>query len=338
MRFWQFFLVFLTCMVGLSAAANGHVRLQSYLVADLDSGKILKKKKSKTECFPASLTKMMTVYLIFEAIKNKRVSLNTCFKVSPLAEKQIRSKLWLKAGEKVPVQTLLDALIIKSANDAAVVVAEGLAKSVPAFVNQMNAKAKQLGMNQTHFCNPSGVPDRRQVSSAHDMAILVRALLKDFPEFEPLFRKRSFTWHKKRHETHNFLLQTLPGTTGMKTGYIADSGFNIATTVTRYSSPNQRRRFVCVFFGGKSGFRRDQEVIRLLEPVLLDENAVWYDMKLACPSQKGSSGKGPLLVRAPICSQQEMRRLLKHYEIHQEKLRKRVAARDMKAFLLNCMD
>lgn len=319
--------------------ARGPQRQQAYVVADLDTGKILKKKNIHASCYPASLTKMMTLYLLFESLRDGQVKLTTKFLVSPLAQQQMRTRLNLKVGERVPVKVLLESLVIKSANDAAIVVAEGLAGSVLAFVNRMNAKAKKLRMTETQFRNPSGVPDSQQVSSARDMALLVRALWRDFPEQMFWFQMRSFVYKQKTHWTHNYLLNTLPGTNGMKTGYTDASGYNIAVTVERYDVDKKRRRFLCVYMGGSSGFARDQAVISLLEPLLLEHDAVYYDIHMATQSKIGGvRGRTPHLVRAMICSPHAMEQLLLQYELHHEMLTKgKEQAEDITAFLAQRM-
>lgn len=320
------------------AESHSPERRQAYLVADLDSGKILKKKNATSECYPASLTKMMTLYLVFGALAKHQIQWTTTFTASKLASQQMRSRLGVVPGEKLTVKTLVEALIVKSANDAAVVLAEGIAGSVPNFVQRMNAKAQQLKMTHTVFRNPSGVPDDRQVSTAKDMAILTRALWRDFPRYSSLFRLRSFVYKKKTHYTHNFLLNTLQGSDGMKTGYIAASGYNIVTTVTRYDDHHRRRRFLCVYFGGKSGFARDQAVISLFEPILIDQQAMSYDIKSARLTQfhhlwPQKSDSSPLLVRASICSSNQLERLLKQYSQQQQRWQKSFAAKNISTFL-----
>lgn len=316
--------------------ARGPQRQQAYLVADLDTGKILKKKNIHTLCYPASLTKMMTAYLLFEDLFAGRITLKTTFAVSYLAQQQIKSHLGLKRNDKITVKILLEALIIKSANDAAVVIAEGLAGSVTAFVNRMNAKAKTLHMSATHFRNPSGIPDARQTSSARDLAVLVRALWRDFPQYMHWFQQRSFTFRQKTYWTHNYLLNTLPGTNGMKTGYIDASGYNLALTVERYDMNRRRRRFLCIYLGGTSGFARDQAVISLLEPLFLEENAVYYDLQTPSSQKKSvsSTTPKPRLIRAMICSPRVLSRLLLQYEIHQKKLQEQtLLAADISSLL-----
>lgn len=303
-------------------------RNHAYIVADVDTGKILRQKNINKECFPASLTKKMTLYLLFEAIRQGKINFNTRFSVSKIATQQIRSKLGVQRDEKITVKTIIEALIVKSANDIAVVAAEGLAGSVKNFVILMNKKAQQLKMKKTHFCNPSGVSDPKQKTTAKDMAILARAFFKDFPEFVDLFKMRSFNYKGHVYYTHNYLLNGLQGTNGIKTGYIDASGYNISTSIIRYDPEHRPHRFLCIVLGGESRLARDQEVISLLEPILLECQAVFYDANAALLSKAAGIPlinnrkilrikTKPILIRAPICTKDGMKLLINQYKKRQ---------------------
>lgn len=299
----------------------------AYLVVDLDSGKILRKKDINKECYPASLTKMMTLYLLFDALRSRKVTLQTPFKVSLNAERQIPSHLGVRAGEHLSVKTIIEALIVKSANDVAVVAAEGVAGSVTEFVTAMNARARKLRMATTHFKNPSGVPDPGQKTSAKDIALLARAILRDFPEYAHFFRMRSFCHKGRTHYTHNHILNALQGANGMKTGFINASGYNIVTSVLRYDVQRRPHRFVCVVLGGKTRLDRDQEAIRLLEEVMLERGAVYYDANAVRllhkpgPSEVSTEEKpeGPKFVRAMVRTKGGLDLLLKSYQEERER-------------------
>ena len=294
------------------------------MVVDVDSGKILKQKNANKKIPPASLTKKMTLYLLFDAIKKRKINFRTKFVVSKKAEQQIPSKLNLKAKETIDVKTIIEALIIKSANDVAIVAAEGIAGSVEKFVKMMNVSAKKLGMHRTKFYNPSGVPDKRQHTTARDMAILARAMLKDFPEFFSFFRTRSFKYKKNTFFTHNHLLDKFQGTNGIKTGYIEASGYNVTTSVIRYDQSRKKHHLLCVVIGKDSSSERDKEAIDLLEPIFLKRKAVFYNVNACIPSCKTGipieknnrivrDAKKPVFLRAQVCTKNGMCFLLDQY-------------------------
>lgn len=214
---------------------------------------------------PASLTKIMTVYLLLEAIQNKKVTFNTKFKVSKFASQQMPSKLNLKPGETISVLDCIKALLVKSANDVAVVVAEGLAGSVSAFCNLMNKKAKSLGMKSTHYENPSGIPNIKQVTCANDIAILGLSLINSFPQYWHLFSLKNFTYKNKTYNTHCKILRWYNGADGAKTGYICASGFNLWVTANKFNKEGKSKRLFAIVFGERSGKERDFKAARLLD-------------------------------------------------------------------------
>ncbi len=219
---------------------------------------------------PASLTKIMTIYLLLEAIQNGKVKLNTKFTVSKFASKQMPSKLNLKVGEKISVLDCIKALLVKSANDVAVVVAEGLCGSVSEFCKVMNKKAKFLGMRNTHYENPSGVPNKKQVTCANDVAILGVSLMKKFPQYWHLFSLKKFNYKEKEYDTHCKILRWYNAADGAKTGYICASGFNLWVTATKYNKAGKARRLCAVIFGERSGRERDFKAARLLDNYFQD--------------------------------------------------------------------
>lgn len=230
------------------------------IVVDGATGKVLYSKNAHARRYPASLTKKMTLYLIFEALEKGKITLDTHWNVSALAQNQMPSRLGLKAGETISVSNVIKALITKSANDSAVVAAEGLEGSVEGFASMMNKKASVLGMTNTHFTNPSGVPDSRQTTTAHDMAILGRALHRDYPEYYKLFKLKGFQYKGAHHRNHNHMLDNVEGLDGIKTGYIGASGFNISTSTER-----DNRRIFTVVMGGRSRHDRDRHAKELIE-------------------------------------------------------------------------
>ena len=230
------------------------------IVVDANAGIILHADKADELRHPASLTKMMTLYLLFEKLEAGAVRLDTQFPISLHASVQEPTKLDLVAGETVSVQDLILGLVTHSANDAAVVVAEALGGDEGTFAEAMTAKARALGMAHTEYRNASGLPDDAQVTTARDQAILGLALQRRFPAYYQYFSTRSFTRLGKKYRNHNHLLDRLPGMDGIKTGYIRSSKFNLVASVRRND-----RHLVAVVLGGASARVRDARMRVLIE-------------------------------------------------------------------------
>jgi D-alanyl-D-alanine carboxypeptidase len=222
------------------------------IVVDANSGKVLEATNAESPRHPASLTKMMTLYLLFERLEAGKIKLTTEMPVSEHAASMAPSKLGLKPGEHIDVGTAIRAIVTKSANDVAVTIAEELGGSEPAFAKLMNAKARELGMMHTFYHNASGLPDDAQITTAHDMSILGRALHDRFPQYYHYFSTRYFAWRGKEMRNHDHLLGRISGVDGIKTGYIHESGFNIVTSVARNG-----RHIIVVVFGGRTARWRD---------------------------------------------------------------------------------
>ena len=232
----------------------------SSIVIDFETGKVLHAINADTRNYPASLTKMMTLYLAFDALKAGRLSMNQKLAVSARAEKARPSKLGLRKGDYILAKDAILAIVTKSANDAAIVISEALAGSEKKFSRQMTLRARQIGMKRTTFRNASGLPNRRQFSTARDMAILARRLMEDFPKRYHLFATKGFEFNGRTFRNHNKLLKTYPGTDGLKTGYTRASGFNLAASAKR-----NNRRVIGVIFGGKSAKKRNRQMHSLLD-------------------------------------------------------------------------
>lgn len=241
------------------AAPQAEPSKYAAIVVDANDGSILYSVAADQKRYPASLAKMMTLYLLFEALDSGQVSKSSPIPISANAAKQPASKLYLKAGETIPVDTAIRALAVKSANDVATAVAEYLAGSEDAFARRMTAKARQLGMRQTVFTNASGLPDAGMTTTARDMALLGLALRRDFPHHYAYFSLRSFDYRGKQIRGHNKVLDAVAGADGIKTGYIRASGYNLAASVKRNG-----RSLVAVVMGGKSGSARDAHMTQLL--------------------------------------------------------------------------
>ncbi|WP_229843145.1 serine hydrolase [Halomonas urumqiensis] len=247
------------CVAALVATpANANPRYAA-IVVDVESGEVLHAANADDTRYPASLTKMMTLYLLFERLERGELQLDSPLPVSEYAASRQASKLYVKAGSTLPVETAIQALIIRSANDVAVVVAEALGGSEANFGRMMTDKARQLGMPRTTFRNPNGLPDAGQTTTARDMATLSIRLMQDFPQYYPYFSKTRFNWKGKTITGHNRLLDNYPGADGMKTGFIRASGFNVATSAVRNG-----RRLVSVVMGGFTAASRDAHMSDLL--------------------------------------------------------------------------
>lgn len=229
------------------------------LVVDVNKLKVLHQCNAKQAKYPASLTKMMTLYLVFDALTQGKITMNSKISVSKQASLQQPSKLHLKPGETITVKDAIAALIIKSANDVAYAVAESLGGNANSFVGLMNAKAKKLGMRNTHFVNPTGWHDSRQHTTAYDMAKLAISLRKYHAKYYNLFSKKEFLFKGKTIKTHNKVLLKCHHVDGIKTGFTNASGFNLVTSVK-----NKNANLVAVVMGDVSAKQRDQRMLNLI--------------------------------------------------------------------------
>jgi D-alanyl-D-alanine carboxypeptidase len=230
------------------------------IVLDADTGRVLSEDNADALTYPASLAKLMTLYLTFEDLNAGRLRLDQYLPVSEEAASHPATKLGLRAGDALQVQDLILAIVTRSANDAAAVLAEGQAGNEDAFAARMTRKARQLGMTETVFRNASGLPDPEQRTSARDMAQLALALYHDYPREYRYFATRAFDFRGVIIAGHDHLLDWYPGTDGLKTGYIRASGYNIATSAVR-----DGHRLIGVVMGGSSGGVRDREMAALLD-------------------------------------------------------------------------
>ena len=238
--------------------SSAHAKYASFIINE-NTKRIYHNANADTRNYPASLTKIMTLYLVFDALKSKKISMNSKFKVSKRATRQPPSKLNLSAGSNITVKNAILALVTKSANDVATVIAENLGKSERNFAKLMTRKAKKLGMTRTTFRNASGLPNRGQLSTARDMATLSIAIRKNHPKFFKLFKTKSFIYKGIKYTNHNNLLGSYSGTDGIKTGYTNASGFNLVASVERNG-----QRIIGVVFGGKKARSRDKHMVTLL--------------------------------------------------------------------------
>tara|TARA_Y100000588_G_scaffold386081_1_gene480824 strand:+ start:1913 stop:3145 length:1233 start_codon:yes stop_codon:yes gene_type:complete len=230
------------------------------LVVDAETGIELYARNADTKNFPASLTKIMTLYMIFDALERRKWNLKTRLKVSRRASRQPQTRLGVKRGRTISVRTAILALITRSANDVATVVAENMSGSERAFARKMTVKARSIGMRATTFRNASGLPNRGQLSTARDMAKLAISIRRDFPQFYHFFKTKKFRYRGRTFRNHNMLLGRYSGTDGIKTGYTNASGYNLVASVRR-----KGQHLIGVVFGGRTGPRRDRHMVNLLD-------------------------------------------------------------------------
>ncbi|MCK8785095.1 D-alanyl-D-alanine carboxypeptidase [Roseomonas sp. NAR14] len=256
--------VLVTLAFGLAAAAPARAQIGSdryaSIMVEAQSGSVLLATSPDELRHPASLTKMMTLYMAFEALRDGRLTLSTPLLVSAEAAEMPPSRLGLQPGMTISVEEAILALVTKSANDAAAALGERLGGSEARFAQMMTLRARTLGMNRTVFRNASGLPDDEQVSTARDMAVLARRLLSDFPERYGYFSVASFSWRGRTIFNHNRLLQEYEGADGLKTGFVNDSGFNLVASAARDGV-----RLIGVVFGGATGRERDRHMMALLD-------------------------------------------------------------------------
>lgn len=264
--------VALVLLPATASAANKYASL----IMEPETGRVLHSRNADSLRHPASLTKIMTLYMVFEALQDGRLTMDQRLKVSRRASRMPSSKLGLGRGETITVRQAVLALVTKSANDVAVVVAETLAGTEPAFADRMTKKARTLGMTRTTFKNASGLYHKHQKSTARDMARLAERVRSDFPQYYGLFETQSFTFRGRKYKNHNKLLSRYSGTDGIKTGYIGAAGFNLVSSVSRHGV-----RLVGVVFGGKSSRSRDRHMIDLL-----DKAFVGYEVLAIRPPRK----------------------------------------------------
>jgi D-alanyl-D-alanine carboxypeptidase len=249
--------------VALTAMASFGVAracAEAHLLVEVESGKVLQADNATVPWYPASVTKLMTLYVTLKAVKAGRITLDTLFAVSPNAVAQQPSKMGFPLGTQVTVDNAIKMLMVKSANDMAVLLAEGVSGSIEKFSEEMTDTAHELGMTQTSYVNPNGLPAEGQITSARDLAILARALIHDFPEYDLYWHIPAIKFGKRVMHNYNPLIEHYPGADGMKTGFICASGFNLVATATRND-----KRLIAVVLGAPSSAARTIKAAQMLE-------------------------------------------------------------------------
>ncbi|PCH49792.1 MAG: D-alanyl-D-alanine carboxypeptidase [Hyphomicrobiales bacterium] len=264
-----------------------------YITIDTDSSLVLNENRSFERWHPASLTKLMTAYVTFVAIKNGELTSGSPVTISRAATKMPPSKMGYKKGSQLRVDTAITILIVKSANDVAFALAESVAGSVPAFVSRMNKNAQQLGLKDSHFMNPHGLHHKNQYVSARDMLVLSKALWNEFPQYRHLFGTPSITSGKKTYYSYNLLLERFQGAMGMKTGFVCASGYNMVASAKR-----EGKRLVTVVFGANSQTQRAVTAAKLLLSGFKSTSGTPISH-----FPRPSTIKGPTNMRPKICSE-----------------------------------
>jgi D-alanyl-D-alanine carboxypeptidase len=286
----------LAASAGITLAATTRANCDSYLLVDVDSGRVLHAHNATMPWYPASVTKIMTTYVTLRAIKEGRLTFDTLLNVSPNAVAQQPVKMGFPSGTKVTVDNALKMLLVKSANDIAVVLAEGVGGSIENFADLMNQNAKRLGMTQSNFVNPNGLPADEQITSARDLAILVRAVKHEFPEYDYLWHLPGIRLGKRVVRNYNTLLGRYPGADGMKTGFICASGFNLVATATRGG-----KSLVAIVLGAPSGATRALKAAQLLEEGFSSNPLSWLVPSLGNVAQLQPVNAAPPNLRDEMC-------------------------------------
>lgn len=283
------FVLFLA--IGGAILADAPARATPALTMDAATGDVLYQQDATQPWFPASTTKLMTVYVALSAVRDHQIAMETPLVISARAHKMPPSKMGFPVGTQVTLGNALKMLMVRSANDIAVTVAEGIGGSVEAFADDMNQSAAQLGMRESHFVNPNGLPDSNHVSSARDMAVLARALYTQFPQYADLFNLGALSLGSEIIVNHNNLLGRYPGADGMKTGFTCAAGFNVVASAYR-----DGRRLVVVVFGAPSVAARTAKVA-----ALFDRGFAGVDRPIASVVALQSTAAGPPDMHDQVC-------------------------------------
>ncbi len=291
-RFWTG-VVTLALVAWLAVPSAAEARRYASIVIDAHTGQVLHERNADRWVYPASLTKMMTLYMTFEALDQGRLTAAQMLPVSREAASRPPSKLGLRVGQRIAVRDVMSALVTRSANDAAVVIAEALGGTEAGFARMMTERAHRLGLRNTTFRNASGLPNDAQRTTARDMALLGLRLQRDFPHYYHLFSTRRFVFEGTVHGNHNRLLTAYDGVDGIKTGYIRASGFNLVSSAERNG-----RRLIGVVIGGRTAATRNAHMIELLDDAFARAARMPTTRVAVAPSPRRPSGVAP--AAAPV--------------------------------------
>ncbi|MBR0967026.1 D-alanyl-D-alanine carboxypeptidase [Bradyrhizobium diazoefficiens] len=269
---------------------------EALLLIEADSGKVLQAENATIPWYPASVTKIMTAYVTLKAVKDGKLTLDTLLTVSPTAASQSPSKMGFRPGTQLTVDNALKMMMVKSANDMAVVLAEGVGGSIDGFSAMMNDTAQKLGMTQTSYVNPNGLPADGQITSARDLGILARSFLRDLPEYEYFVHIPAIRFGKRVTGNFNKLIGRYPGADGFKTGFICASGYNLVASATRNG-----RRLIAVVLGSSSGTARAVKAAQLLERGFSQDNLTWLRPSLGTVDKLVPVDASPPNLRDDMC-------------------------------------
>lgn len=275
---------------------------EALLVVEADTGKVLQADNATMPWYPASVTKLMTAYVTLKAVKEGRLTLDTLVSVSPTAAAQSPSKMGFKPGTQLTIDNALKMMMVKSANDMAVVLAEGVGGSIDGFSALMNENAQRLGMTQTSYVNPNGLPADGQITSARDLAILARAIIRDLPEYEYFVHIPAIKFGRRVTYNFNKLIGRYPGADGMKTGFICASGYNLVGTATRNG-----KRLIAVVLGASSGQMRAVRAAQLLERGFSSNQLSWLRPALGTVENLVPIDAAPPNLRDEMCGPKRKR-------------------------------
>ena len=278
-------------------AAPRLAHAEALLVIEADTGKVLQAENATYPWYPASVTKLMTAYVTLKAVKEGRITLDTLLTVSPVAASQSPSKMGFKPGTQVTVDNALKMMLVKSANDMAVVLAEGVGGSIDGFSALMNENAKRLGMTQTSYVNPNGLPADGQITSARDLAILARAIIHDLPEYEYFVHIPSIRYGRRITQNFNKLIGRYPGADGFKTGFICAAGYNLVASATRNG-----KRLIAVVLGASSGQARAVKAVQMLDRGFSNDTLSWLRPSLGTVDSLAPIDASPPNLRDEMCS------------------------------------
>jgi D-alanyl-D-alanine carboxypeptidase len=289
-------LLFVIAAVALALAGAPRAHAEAKLLIEASTGKVIYAENATYPWYPASVTKLMTTYTTLRAIKEGRIGLNTLLTVSRNAAAQNPTKMGFRVGTTVTVDNALKMLLVKSANDVAVTIAEGVGGSLAGFADMMNANARRLGMTQSNFVNPNGLPAENHVTSARDLGILARALIQEFPEYDSYLHIHSIRYGNRVMKNYNSLLDRYPGADGMKTGFICASGYNVVASATRNG-----RRLIAIVLGAYSGATRAQQAGQLLESGFNSGGLTWLTPSLGTVDALAPIDAQPPNLRDEMC-------------------------------------
>jgi D-alanyl-D-alanine carboxypeptidase len=294
----------LVTLAATGCLLSGAVQAGPALVVDLSSGQVIHAEQATRPWYPASLTKLMTAYVALDAVRRGKITLKTPMRVSSRASRMAPSKMGFKPGVKITLENALKIIMVKSANDVSVTIAEGISGSVEGFAAQMNATARALGMYESHFVNPNGLHNPAHVSSARDMAVLARALFLHFPDQHELYGIGALRFGRRIMRNHNGLIGRYPGANGMKTGYVCAAGFNVVASATRYG-----KTVIAVVMGSPSATVRTLQAMALLDKGFAASSHGSGQLQ----SLPRSGYSNPPNMRSEVCNRTRRRELINQY-------------------------